>query len=94
MQRLIAEWISGATEDAAGRVEYQYERKFSVHSGKLDEAKAMAVAGGKAANVTEWAGVILQEWIVDKRTGHWETRETWRGDWDGGWDHEVIAEAS
>lgn len=90
MKRLIAEYIVGAKEDAAGRVEYKYKRDFAGHSGQLQEAKAKAVAGGKAADVTEWAGVCLQEWRCDKRAGCWVTVERWIGDWDGGWDHEII----
>lgn len=82
MKRSLAEFIKSFTEDAAGQVEYDYER-ISIPGDRIDEAKALAISKGKEANVIEWAGVTLQEWQGNKRNGQWVTVERWIGDWDG-----------
>lgn len=91
--RFIAEWISAQFHDEHGEwIPDQDTYSISVHK-TLEEAKAAAIAGGKKANVVEWARVSEDHFnseigISARSPAAWDTVRIWHGDWQGNWDED------
>lgn len=91
--RFFAEWINKQHVDEHGEWEPDRDEYMKQLCRNLDEAKLVAVAMGKKANVVEWARVAEENFnaevgISPRHPAAWDTVRVWHGDWQGNWDEE------
>ena len=84
--RIVAQWVVKNGLGPDGEWDPYRDTYGETECLNVSNAKRMAVARGKKAGVTEWAGVARQEF--DPVTRQWSDVEVWRGDWVGNWWHQ------
>lgn len=91
--RFEAEWIAAQHNDEHGEWDPDRDEYVARNCVTLEEAKRVALAQSKAANVVEWVRVTEYAFcpelkIPPHNPAAWDAVRVWHGEWSGEWSED------